>query len=105
MNDTETRDLDTTTVLETLVAERRTADHAEARILALAVHYVDLHPVVDDDPNAVAATWAERGRPSSDRALDEVDAPLAGDGTPAVAEFAVEELAAALHPGGGGVRG
>src|SRR5919112_6735265 len=97
MNATETRDLDTTTVLETLVAERRAADRSEAHILALAVHYVDLHPVLDDDPSTVAASWADRSfHQATDRTLDGVDAPLAGEGTPAVAEFAVEELAAAL---------
>src|SRR3954452_10554650 len=59
MTDTATRDLDTTTgVLDALVAARATADRAEADILALAVHYVDLHPVTDQAP---AATSVDRG--------------------------------------------
>ena len=57
MTTTTTRDLDTTGVLDALVAARRTADRAEADLLALAVHYVNLHPVTDQAP---AATWADR---------------------------------------------
>src|SRR3954471_19749259 len=98
MTDTTTRDLDTTRVLDALVDSRRTADRAEADILALAVHYVDLHPVTDQ---ALAATWADRGfdgiRPASTQAVTET--PLGGDGTPGIAEYAVEELAAALNVG------
>src|SRR3954469_229672 len=99
MTDTATRDLDTTTeVLDALVAARRTADRAEADILALAVHYVDLHPVTDQAP---AATWADRGfdgiRPT--RTDPGGETPLGGDGTPGIAEYAVEELAAALGVG------
>src|SRR5919199_1939753 len=95
---TTTRDLDTTLVLEALVDARRTADRAEAQILALAVHYVDLHPVTDQ---ATAATWADRGFDSvrSASTRDVVETPLAGKGTPGVAEYAVEELAAALGVG------
>src|SRR4051794_12561860 len=96
MTDTATRDLDTTGVLDALVAARRTADRAEADILALAVHYVDLHPVTDQAP---AATWADRGfdgiRPANMH--DVTETPLGGDGTPGIAEYAVEELAAALN--------
>src|SRR3954470_14419711 len=98
MTDTATRDLDTTGVLDALVAARRTADRAEADILALAVHYVDLHPVTDQAP---AATWADRGfdgiRPANSH--DVTETPLGGDGTPGIAEYAVEELAAALGVG------
>src|SRR3954451_6059489 len=98
MPDTTTRDLDTTGVLDALVAARRTADRAEAHLLALAVHYVDLHPVTDQAP---AATWADRGfdgiRPANTQAVTQ--APLGGDGTPGIAEYAVEELAAALGVG------
>jgi len=96
MTDTTTRDLDTTGVLDALVDSRRTADRAEAHILALAVHYVDLHPVTDQAP---AATWADRGfdgiRPANMH--DVTETPLGGDGTPGIAEYAVEELAAALN--------
>src|SRR4051794_698987 len=95
---TTTRDLDTTRVLDALVAARRTADRAEAHLLALAVHYVDLHPITDQAP---AASWADRGfdgiRPT--RTDQRVEAPLGGDGTPGIAEYAVEELAAALGVG------
>src|SRR3954471_3486358 len=98
MTDTTTRDLDTTGVLDALVDARRTADRAEAHLLALAVHYVDLHPVTDHAP---AATWADRGfdgiRPANSHELTQT--PLGGDGTPGVAEYAVEELAAALGVG------
>src|SRR4051794_3753618 len=96
MTDTAPRDLDTTGVLDALVDSRRTADRAEAHILALAVHYVDLHPVTDQAP---AATWADRGfdgiRPANTH--DVTETPLGGDGTPGIAEYAVEELAAALN--------
>src|SRR3954447_5056491 len=98
MTDTTTRDLDTTGVLDALVSARRTADRAEAHLLALAVHYVDLHPVTDHAP---AATWADRGfdgiRPTP--AGPGGETPLGGDGTPGIAEYAVEELAAALGVG------
>src|SRR3954447_2543134 len=100
MTDTATRDLDTTTgVLDALVAARATADRAEADILALAVHYVDLHPVTDQAP---AATSVDRGfagirpTPTDQRTDQRVETPLGGDGTPGIAEYAVEELAAAL---------
>src|SRR5919107_1449326 len=94
---TTTRDLDTTQVLEALVDARRTADRAEAQILALAVHFVDLHPVTDQAPGA---TWGDRGFESVRSASrDEVKTPLGGEGTPGVAEYAVEELAAALNVG------
>src|SRR3954452_23308020 len=100
MTETATRDLDTTTqVLDALVAARRTADRAEADLLELAVHYVDLHPVT---PHAPAATWTDRGLevfPTRTPTQRAERARLAGDGTPGVAEYAVEELAAALNVG------
>ena len=46
------RDLDGRLVLETIVERRRAADAAEADLLALAVHYVDLHPVTETHPAA-----------------------------------------------------
>src|SRR3954469_6077231 len=100
MTDTATRDLDTTTVvLDALVAARHTADRAEAELLGLAVHYVDLHPVT---PHAPAATWTDRTLevfPTRTPTQPAERARLAGDGTPGVAEYAVEELAAALNVG------
>ena len=68
----EPRDLAPGEVLSAVAAARRVADREEARILALAVHWVDLHP-----ESAVAAG-------------------LGGAGTPAVSEFAIEALAPAL---------
>ena len=86
----ELRDLDSRLVLETIVDRRRAADAAEADLLALAVHYVDLHPVTDTRP---AASWV----PDRELAVTgQVEAPLAGVGTPGVAEYAVEALGAAL---------
>ena len=90
------RDLDASAVLDAVVERRRTADQAEADLLALVVHWVDLHPVTDEHPAATFPTQRSGGLASGlgpgffDRA------PLAGDGTPGVAEYAVEELAAAL---------
>src|SRR3954452_13380541 len=100
MTDTATRDLDTTTqVLDALVAARQTADRAEADLLGLAVHYVDLHPVT---PHAPAATWSDRSLevfPTRTPTGAVERARLAGDGTTGIAEYAVEELAAALNVG------
>ena len=48
------RGLDARGVVEAIVASRRAADAHEARVLALAVHFVDLHPVTPDRP---AASW------------------------------------------------
>jgi hypothetical protein len=79
--------------LEYVVEQRRVADAAEARVLAAAVHWIDLHPVTAQNPPA--------GTRSRAALLVQVDGrveelPLTGPGTPGVAEFAVEELAAAL---------
>src|SRR3954451_13914350 len=41
------RDLDARAVLDEVAAARRQADREEARLLALVVAYVDLHPVTD----------------------------------------------------------
>jgi hypothetical protein len=115
------RDLDARGVVEAIVASRRAADAHEARLLALAVHFVDLHPVV---PGRRAASWdpdeklpvGSKPRPKrgelTDQAeqtdtTDRTDQPaltdrtnridrIAGEGTPSVAEYAVEELGAAL---------
>lgn len=83
-------DLDRSAVLDVAVASRRAADREEARLLAAAAHWVDLHPVTDEDPAAVFRAGARRGP------LRELEVPLAGEGTPGVASYAVEELAAAL---------
>ena len=73
-DDSDLRDLAPADVLSFAVQQRRTADRAEARLLAAAVHWVDLHPVTDDEVGVV----------------------LAGTGTPSISEYAVEALAAAL---------
>src|SRR5690349_24346100 len=91
------RDLEASAVLDAVVQRRRTADRAEAELLALAVHWVDLHPVTPEHP---AATFPTQHRGGLARALGPSffdQAPLAGVGTPAVAQYAVEELAAALN--------
>ncbi len=91
------RDLDASAVLDAVVDAAGVADRAEADLLALAVHWVDLHPVTDEHPAASFPTQRLGGLAAAlgpgffDRA------PLAGAGTPAVAEYAVEELAAALN--------
>ena len=84
------REYDASAVLDAVTRERRTADLAEARLLDLAVHWVDLHPVTEQHRAATphhesGLFGGPEGRPG-----------LAGDGTPGIAEFAVEELAAAL---------
>src|SRR5689334_21106939 len=91
------RDLDASAVLEAVVSARRTADAQEARLLALAVHWVDLHPATPEHPAASFPTQRADGLAGAlgPSFLDR--APLAGVGTPAVAEYAVEELAAALN--------
>ncbi len=84
------REYDASAVLDAVTRERRTADLAEARLLDLAVHWVDLHPVTEQHRAATphhesGLFGGPDGRPG-----------LAGDGTPGIAEFAVEELAATL---------
>ena len=83
------RDLDAAAVLDAAVAARRTADAEEARLLALAVHWVDLHPVTADCPAATFPTQRSGGLAGvwGPGFFDQV--PLAGDGTPGVAEYAV----------------
>ena len=77
--------LDAAAVVAEAVAQRRAADHAEARLLRLAAHWADLHCVLD--PVEAAGYDGPGG---------EDLAPLAGEGAPLVAEFAPAELAAAL---------
>ena len=72
-------------VLATARAERAAADRAEARLLAAAAEWADLHP-----PESIhdAATFWVRGC--------EAEEQIAGDGCPLVAEFCAAELGAAL---------
>ncbi len=89
------RCLDASAVLDAVVDRRRTADSAEAELLALAVHWVDLHPVTDQTPEATWRTDAPVLVPDEHGRLDQP--PATGDGIPQVAEYAVEELAAVLN--------
>jgi len=91
------RDLDASMVLDAVVERRRTADRAEADLLALAVHWVDLHPVTPEHPAATFPTQRRGGLASALGPGFFDQAPLAGPGTPPVAQYAVEELAAALN--------
>ena len=78
-------DLDPSAVLDRAVDRRRAADAAEAELLAIAAHWADLHAVLPgQDPAGFRVPGMEKL------------APLAGPGTPAVAEFAPAELGAAL---------
>ncbi|HSE07649.1 MAG TPA: DUF222 domain-containing protein [Nocardioidaceae bacterium] len=78
-------DLGPASVVTAAIEVRRAADAAEARLLALAAHWADLHPVVgQDSTDRVAVVGMEKLM------------PLAGEGTPKVAEFAPAELGAAL---------
>src|SRR3954449_2937335 len=88
------RDLDARGVLDRVASARRNADREEAALLAAVVAYVDLHPVTDPDTDAPVG-WPTT-TPLIDRGVV-VETPLAGDGTPGVASYAVEALAAALH--------
>jgi hypothetical protein len=89
----EVRDLDPEQALSLIAASRRNADREEANLLAAVVTWVDLHPVTDQHPAATPR--------SKTRLYDagSVEPPLGGVGTPGIAEFAVEELAAALGVG------
>ena len=89
------RDLDRSAALDAVVSARRNADHQEARLLAAAVHWVDLHPVTDEQPVAVFRAATCRG-PLGHGQVPADEVPLAGPGTPGIAQYAVEELAAAL---------
>jgi hypothetical protein len=89
----EVRDLDPEQALSLIAASRRNADREEANLLAAVVTWVDLHPVTDQHP---AATPRSKTRLCD---AGSVEPPLGGVGTPGIAEFAVEELAAALGVG------
>src|SRR5690348_16429728 len=96
------RALDRGECLDGLIAQRRIADEAEARLLAFAVHWVDLHPVVEGQFPAMfregrPLTEVRSRVPGRETDPSQFDLPpLAGAGTPDVSEAAVTELAAAL---------
>ena len=83
------RALDAATALAELGAARSAADRAEADVLALALHLVDLFPVTPESP---AASW----HTDAELVAQDAPCPLAGDGTPDAAERAVVEIGAAL---------
>src|SRR4051794_9276257 len=91
----EVRDLGPGQALAYVAGCRRQADREEAHLLAGVVHFIDLHPVTDQSP---AATPRSRTRFLHDANDGQglIEPPLGGPGTPGVAEFAVEELAATL---------
>ena len=57
----ELRDRDRAAALDAVVSARRNADREEARLLAAAVHWVDLHPVTDEHPAATFPTQPAGG--------------------------------------------
>ena len=67
------RELDTNGVLDAVVQRRRAADRAEAELLALAVHWVELHPVTEQCP---AASFTSQFRFQVDG--EQCEWPLAG---------------------------
>jgi hypothetical protein len=87
-------ELDAAATVARAVALRRSADAAEAQLLAVAAHYADLHAVSPGQPAAGQPAAGEPGGISVGGAERLV--PLAGPGTPEVAEFAPAELGAAL---------
>lgn len=91
--------VDSGRLLDELVVQRRPADEAEANLLALAVCYAEQHPVTRGCPDAGGDQNLAPFDPATGELLD-ADAgrgsPVAGVGTPAVAEAAVVELGAAL---------
>jgi hypothetical protein len=93
-DDPELRDLTPAEVLAAVSEARRTADREEARLLALAVHWVDLHPVPDASTGSITvpsrALTADPGMTADDGTT------LGGDGTPGIAEHALDALAATL---------
>jgi len=65
-------------------AERRAALRAEANVLAAAVVWAERHPAESLGARAACSSWREGA------------IPIAGEGAPLVAEFAVAEFAAVL---------
>jgi hypothetical protein len=82
-------DLDATAALAAARDRRAAADRAEAELLAIAAHWADLYATLPDQD---AAGFDGRLRIDGAERL----VPLAGAGTPEVAEFAPAELGAGL---------
>ncbi|CAN5312252.1 hypothetical protein BH18ACT9_BH18ACT9_12900 [soil metagenome] len=90
--------LDRDSVLDAAVASRLGADRHEADLLLVAAHFADLHPV---PAGGVRAGFGDHDIRVSNGVVGgdlgrERYAPLAGPGTPEVAEFAPIELGTAL---------
>src|SRR3954462_6016892 len=81
--------LDAAAVLASARRARADANAAEARVLADAVQWARLHEVSEVED---AATWYAAG-------CGDTGIPIAGEGAPLVAEFAVAEFATALGMG------
>ena len=81
--------VDAATVLDFAVAARRAEWEAGRARLRLAARWCALHPATEDTG---AASWGDAGLPG----LYESEELLGGEGTPAVAAFTPEPLAAAL---------
>src|SRR3954466_16054519 len=81
-----TVDVDAAAVLASARRARRTANAAEAQLLADAVAWARLHEVTELED--AAQLWAGRGV--------DTGIPIAGPGAPLVGEFAVAEFATAL---------
>ena len=81
-----TQTLDAATILADARAARAVANAAEAQVLADAVAWAQLHTVTDIDQ--AATVLVEHGR--------DTGIPIAGQGCPLIAEFAVAEFATAL---------
>ncbi|HEX5562487.1 MAG TPA: hypothetical protein VFX52_12670 [Nocardioidaceae bacterium] len=92
----EVSDLSAADVLDALADQCRGVDRAEADKLALVVAYVDLHPVTPTHP---AACWdLDEGVGDPDTRV-RAEVPLAGVGTPAIADYALEALGPVLAMG------
>ncbi|QWZ09318.1 HNH endonuclease [Nocardioides panacis] len=89
-DDLELRDLTPVEVLAAVAESRRAADREEARLLALAVHWVDLHPVTGATTGPIQVPAAGLDAHPGDESV------LGGDGTPGIAEHALDALAATL---------
>jgi hypothetical protein len=92
-------------VLAAARAERKAADAAEARLLALGVEWALMNPadpIHPTDPPEVDPAEVDRGREPATytwrswAGIEDTGLTLAGDGAPAVAEYAVPEFAAAV---------
>ena len=85
----EVESLDQAGLLEAASTAERLDRQVQCRKLRIAYQWCVAHPVTSDSGTA---TWGDAGLPG----LSDCDASLGGDGSPAVAAFAAEELGAAM---------